>query len=354
MTDDVIVGNQVIGDFANALHANGFSAGRLRPWYDVNKRKCFINVNGKAVEYSNLAMNATLRKDEWQEIDSAVLEVAQERLVGVRDLLQAGLLKTLSQGIGATVFQWETVSDFDEAGVSMDAVTDHVGDRPKFKLESMPVPVIHKEFEFNSRQLDASRNRGETLDVTSVRSATRQVTEKQEDMLFNGADSFTFDGGSLYGYTTFPQRNSVTSADGKKWDDPAKTGEEILADVLALITANDNANHFMDSKLYIPRAYDRVLDNDFKADSDKTIRQRLLEIRGIMGIEPADRLTADQVVLVEMNREVVQLVQGMPLTTVQWSENFGFREKFKVMIIQVPNLRADQNGQTGIAHMDLS
>jgi len=252
--EDLFVGNQVYGEVANTLHQNGFDAGKLRP-YIANNGRCYINVNGRAVPYQVPAINATLRKDEWQELDAAVIEVAQERLVGVADRLQAGLLRNLSQGIGATVFEWETVSDFDDASVSMNAVTDGKGDRPNYEINQMPVPVIHKEFEFNSRQLSASRMRGEPLDTTSVRLATRQVVEKQEEMLFNGTDGPTYGGGTVYGYTNYPDRNTATSAGGGAWDDSAKTGEQIVADVIALLTANDNANHFGNSMLYVPRPY---------------------------------------------------------------------------------------------------
>jgi len=40
----------------------------------------------------------------------------------------------------------------------------------------------------------------------------------------------------------------------------------------------------------------------------------------------------------------------MPITTVQWESQGGMRLNFKVMAIQVPQLRADYSSQSGIAH----
>jgi hypothetical protein len=40
----------------------------------------------------------------------------------------------------------------------------------------------------------------------------------------------------------------------------------------------------------------------------------------------------------------------MDVTTVQWDEKGGMKKNFKIMAIIVPQLRADQNSNTGIVH----
>ncbi len=51
-----------------------------------------------------------------------------------------------------------------------------------------------------------------------------------------------------------------------------------------------------------------------------------------------------------MTTDVVREVIGMDVTTVQWETKGGMQLNFKVMAILVPQIRADQNSNTGIVH----
>jgi len=51
-----------------------------------------------------------------------------------------------------------------------------------------------------------------------------------------------------------------------------------------------------------------------------------------------------------MTTDVVRLVIGMDLITVAWDTVGGLQKNFKIMSIIVPQLRADQNGNSGIVY----
>jgi len=109
-------------------------------------------------------------------------------------------------------------------------------------------------------------------------------------------------------------------------------------------------------QLYIPSNYETVLDQDYNDSTSgvtgsDTIRARILKIASISGIKVIDHLASDNVLLVQMTRNVVRLVRGFGLQNVQWGEEGNMVTKFKVMTIQVPQIRSDQNGHTGIAHI---
>jgi len=338
---DYIDGNKVHGNVAQGLADVDFDVSQLRPFVG-NDGRPYINQGKIAVP----AINATLRKDEWLELDDAIIDEAEERLVGVQDLLDAGLVKNLADGLGTTSLEWENADDFSPAEISMDAVTQSNADRPNYELESVPLPIIHKDFNFNVRQLRASRKRGQTLDTDSARLASRQVAETVETLLFSGTPTYTFAGGTIFGYTTATDRNVVTLTEN--WDDAGKTGEEILTDVLNMKQASIDAFHEGPWWLYIPTAYDTALDEDFKAESSKTIRQRLLEVAGLDSIRVAGKLAVNTVVLVQHTMDVVRMVNGMPLTTVQWEGNGGLRQNFKIMTIMIPNIRSTQGNRSGV------
>ena len=102
---------------------------------------------------SSLRTNAVLRKDEWEQLDTAVVEVARERLNAVGDLVSRGLTYEVGNGMGTTIVQHETVSEMTRAQVTMDGVTRGENDRVTFSLVSTPLPVIHHDFQISATSL---------------------------------------------------------------------------------------------------------------------------------------------------------------------------------------------------------
>lgn len=337
-----------MGDFATRFLQCKGDINLMRPYFnDKGQPSVTMMRNGKPVMVPTT--NATLRKDEWKQLDEVLLKIAQERLGAVVDLTNAGLVFNVSNGMGTTVLEYEDMSDITEAELSMDGVSRSQGDRPEFDLNFLPLPITHKDFSFNLRVLMASRTRGDTLDTTMAELATRQVMELVETTLITGASAFTFGRGTIRGYLDVLTRNTVTLS--VNWDNAAKTGAQILTDVTNMKQAAINAKHFGPYMLYIPTAYDTVLDKDYASGYPKSIRERLMEIDGINGIKVLDKLTANNVLLVQMTGDVVRMVNGLGLTTVEWDSNGGMRKHFKVMTIQVPQIRADQDGNSGIVHL---
>jgi hypothetical protein len=312
----------------------------------------------KITSYQNIPMNvnaATLRRDEWKALDEAVMNVARERLVGIADLEANNLVYNLNNAMGTTVFEWHDVGDSMEATMTMDGVTRSKGDRPTFQHNYLPIPIIHSDYEINARVLAASRSLGNSLDTYAAENAARRIAEKLEDMLFTDVtygygETDARSRNTIYSYVNFPDKNDVVLA--KAWDHSTKTGAEIIADVLAMKQASIDDYHWGPWKLYIPTAYETVLDEDYDTTTPgTTIRERILKISGISGITVVDRLAADNVLLIEMKSDTVRLIKGMALTNLQAETEFGFVNKYKILTIQVPQLRSDRNSRCGIVHM---
>lgn len=306
---------------------------------------------GKELSPECLRTLATLRRDEWIAFDEALVEEGEIRLRGVADLIGAGLTISVANSMGKTLFEYEKVADMNPAQVSLDGAVIGEQDRQTFSSAFLPLPITHKDFFINLRTLTGSRNRGEALDTTQVRTAGRLVAEETERMLYLGGK--TFGGNPIYGYTTHPNRNEGNFAAGA-WSASARTGAEILTDVLTMITALENARMFGPYWLYIPRNTSTKFEEDFKSNSDKTIRQRIMEVDGIAQIRTVDQLTADNVIMVQATLDVAAMVQGEPLQTIQWDIQGGFIINFKAFQISLPLIRADVQGRSGVYHMTVS
>lgn len=353
---DFLGKGQAQGDVALQLQANGrLDPGRWRPFIGRDGKSYISIYKGsgdpkKPESYHTVALNnnaGTLRPDEWKQLDAAILPAAQTRLQGIADLKARGLTYNLGNGMGTTVLESHTVSDAFEAELTMDAITRSKGDRPVFGTTYLPIPIIHVDYSINARVLAASRSLGNPLDTTSAELAARKVAEKLEAMLFT-ATSYTFGGGTIYSYLNAPNKNAVTITTGT-WTSSGKTGAEIVADVLAMKQASINDRFYGPWVLYLPSAVETVLDTDYDATTPgTTIRERILKIAGITDVKIVDTLTSGYAVLVQMTSDVIRLVTGMEITNVQWSSEGNMITNYKVMAIQVPQIRSDYNSRCGI------
>lgn len=359
---DLIGKNGGEGILANRFLADGsLNLGRMRPFLGKDGNTYITAYKGgnpkEATSYSTIQLNstATLRRDEWKQLDAALLEVSRYRLGGVQDLIDAGLTYNLGNAMGTTVLEWHDVSDAMEADLTMDGVTRSPGDRVVFQHNYLPIPILHVDYEINARVLAASRSLGNPLDTTSVERAARKINEKLENMLFTNT-TYSFGAtdsrglNTIYSYVNHPDRNQVNLS--ITWDNSAMTAGGILQDVLEMKQASINDYHYGPWKLYIPTAYETILDDDYDTQTPgTTIRERILKIAGIQDIKVIDSLPANNVLLVQMTPDVVRLVRGMDLQNVEWATEGGMVTKYKVMAIMVPQVRSDQNNRTGIVHL---
>ena len=349
------------GEVAAQFQANQLNPSKLRPYLALDaegKLGSYVSIfkggdPKKPESYNTVQVNAeaVLRREEWQSLDSAILGIAEQRLTGFNDLVNRGLVYNLGNAMGTTVLESHTVSDAMEAEMTMDGVSRSKGDRPVFGTTYLPIPIIHVDYEINSRVLAASRSLGNPLDTTSAERAARRVAEKLEDMLFTST-TYSFGGGTIYSLVNHPSRELVNLSTYGDWADTATTGAKIVESVLAMKQASINNYFYGPWVLYIPTNYETRLDNDYDATTPgTTIRERIMKIAGIQAIKVIDRLASSNVLLVQTTTDVVRIVRGMGLTNVQWSTEGNFVNKYKVLTIQVPQIRSDYNNRTGIVHM---
>jgi hypothetical protein len=204
--------------------------------------------------------------------------------------------------------------------------------------------------------LAVARNAGNGIDTSEAEHATRRIMELKENMLFTDrtysfGDKGTNGRNTIYSLTNYPDRNQVTLA--LAWDDSAKTPAQILADVVAMKNASIAAKHYGPWTIFIPTAYDPILDQDYSVSgaSLMTTRERIMKLDGIQDIKVVDTLAADNVLMVQTTPNVVRIINGLPLQNIEWTTEGGMVHKYKVMTIQVPQIRSDYDGNNGITHL---
>lgn len=352
------------GAFAHQLSSGRLDVGKMRPFVGKDGKTYVTAYQGgnpkKPEAWKTLQVNApgTLRRDEWIQLDEALLGIAEQRLTGTNHLIGAGLTFTLGNAMGTTVLEYHNVGDALVAELSMDAVTRTKGDRQEFDSVFLPIPIIHVDWEINQRALENSRRLGNPLDTSMTERAGRKVMEKQEEMLFTIPEKeFSYGGGTIYSFLNFPQRIHPGGTDAQAidnisdWASPSVSGEEIVTEVLEMKQASIRNHFYGPWDLFIPTNFETKLDEDYSdAKGTNTIRERILQISNVENIVVVDKLPESNVVFVQRSTDVVRIVQGLALQNLQDQTEFGFVNKFKTLSIQVPQIRADQNGRTGLVH----
>lgn len=349
---DFILNGQASGSVANTLMQNNFDPNVLRPWVGQDNQSYIDVPTGNKDEEGNIIAqprlvgnNATLRKDEWKAMDQAVVQIARQRLRVFNELRGANSY-TIPNGMAKTVLEYEDQSDITGAEISMDGLSRAAGDRPVYDLKTLPLPIIHKDFQFSARQVMTSRNGNTPLDTTSAEMAAIKVAEEVEKLTLGVSSSYKYGGGEIFGFTNFPSRLTKTIT--------APTGSNnatVVTEILEMRQQAYDANHYGPYVLYCSPLWDQYLDTDYSsAKGDNTLRDRIRAISNITDIRTADYLTGTQLILVQQTANVARAVVGMDITTVQWESQGGMQLNYKVMAILVPQLRADQAGNTGIVH----
>jgi hypothetical protein len=290
-----------------------------------------------------------LRPNDWIAFDTAVIEGAKMRLHFISDMIAAGLTIPLANAMAKTVLEYDLIGDMDPATVSMDGMARSDNDTVEFDQARIPLPITHKDFFINLRKLMASRASGEGLDTLQGRVSGRKIGEEVERMGVLGGK--TFQQLPIYGLLTHPKRNTVSFGAGGSWNQGAKTSDQIVADIFTMMGLAAADGFYGPYWVYYPKDASLKMEADYKASSDISLRERVMAISGIQKFEVLDQLTTANVVLVQATQDVIAVVNGIQPQTIQWDVNGGFGINFKAFAIQIPLIRADINGNSGVVHM---
>ena len=119
-----------------------------------------------------------LTEEEMLYVESSVLATFS-------DVLQARKIfpvKNIGQGGGAYVYRYYDEADPSEAQISRTG-KGQSDDHPEKAPHDIDIPVIHKEFFLNWRDIAASRRQGSSILDDCIRTATRVVAEAEDTLL---------------------------------------------------------------------------------------------------------------------------------------------------------------------------
>lgn len=298
-----------------------------------------------------LVVNSALRKDEWEELDSAIVESAVAPLNMVNRFRRAGLVRRLGS-LGTLIAQYTQVSEMTAANISLSGTGAGAKDLVDFDLHGVPVPIIFKEFEINARYLQSSRLRGDGIDTVNARAAARVVGEKLEDLLVNGDTSINLNGSTIYGLTSHPDRNTDTAGNFGGGDFGTITN--IIPTFSGMIAAARGDNYRGPYGVFVSDTQYEQMSHSFYPDgSSQNALQRVGSLPQISFIDPSAWLADGEILMVQMVPEVVEMAiveTYWPITSLEWTSGDGMSSAFKVLTVFAPIIKSDFSGHSGIVH----
>lgn len=312
-------------------------------------------MNGGELTVASLRALSPFEENAQKFIDQAVVRVGLNRLVLAADIMAAGLTFPLANPLSIMEVQWEQISKAGGAQRTMSPSARGENNLPDRRQKRIPIYCTTDDFSIGIRSFQMSQRIGTPIDVTLVEEATRRVNEAVEDAALNGA--VQVDGYATYGILNAPNANA--QALSTDWTQAAPVlgtfGPAVLADVLAMIGKAQADNKFGPYNLYVGTLAGNNLENDFKANGDLTIRQRLEQIEAggrNLQVRVADQMpgsaTGVQCALVQMTSDVVDMIDGQRPTVIPWTSVDGMTLYWMVLAILCPRVRDDYDGNSGI------
>jgi len=251
-----------------------------------------------------------LTEEELLYVEEKVLETFRYNLVG-RQLYE---VQNIGQGGGAQVYRWYDESDPSEASITMTGKAQ-VDDHPEKEAHDIDVPVIHKEFFLNWRDIASSRRMGPSLIDDCIRTATWAVKNAEDRLLISGECLPGWPALGLEGlFTATGRTNNAASGN---W--PANADTDINTARAALQAAGFVG---IEPVLVGPPALIKCLDQ-FMPNTAVTYRQAFLDNNLISAaIETPNAYTGvcgvNSVVLVVPGNGNFVAVQDLPLEVHLW------------------------------------
>jgi len=315
------------------------------------KRHILTDAGEKAIQKGLLTRVDPPEPGQFDELVARVEDLGDE----IDTLRERGVDVPLD--LGTLRFEWEDVSDYDDAEVDMAASGGDDEDSLVFTNNGIPLPIVHKSFRINLRKLRSSRNRGQPIDTSGVEAATAAVSEKLEDILWGG-NSITVEGDSISGATGFTDRQTVSG--NASWD--SASADNMIDDVMRTVNSLEDAKALPGQSGYDffvhRQSYQEIRAKNAGTDDKRGVlellRNRLEqeeELPTSVRFFPVDRISAGNAVMVKPTPRYVQMPMPADIQTVMWESQGGMVQHWKVMGSVFPAWRSDQSGNSGVAHL---
>lgn len=307
--------------------------------FNDNERR--FSTNGRML----MGCASPIPKDAWGEWDKNGMGVARDVNAVYNDIAQTN---SRAVPLSVLVSHFQQISDSGEVNTSLDGRGKAKEDQAVVTYVGTPLPIYDSVASWGWRQMLQMQAEGGNLESATISNHQRKIADKLEDMTINGVSDMVVGGDQVYGLTNHPQRN--TRSTGVTLN--GATGAQWVAEIKATLELNHAANHRSPQTLYLnwdDWFYAQTTDYS-TAKGNNTIAERVMQMPNVGSIVPASNVAADTIIALDKQRDVVEMLNGMPMTQRPINRlNSEDDFKVKIMAAQAIQLKYDADSQMGLA-----
>jgi len=335
------------------LAANGAPA---RKQYDeITARRRFANNNeSHLAAMQGLDVNVgRIPQDVYRDFDAQTKSLMTGDEGGV--LLDDLLPLARSVDIGKIVSEYRRVSDGTVARSSISGQHAKPVDHVAYDYDGALVLIHDSAFGREWREMEAMRSEGFSPIVDDQAAATRAVRRKVLDNFINGDSNAVFKGVSSFGIKNSPGTQALNlGAGGLNVDltSPNTTyaqRQSVLVSAISLLQGRVN-NVEGDIMIYTsPEVWFNQLGTGTNDTRFQTFLQGLQATPGVAGIKKTNALTGNQFFAIRMDRQYIQPVVGMAMTTTPMMRTTPFSDyHWLTWMAAGIQIKRDYAGRSGV------
>jgi len=169
--------------------------------------------------------DAPLSASEWQQLDELVVSVARQLLVGRRFVSLTGPLGAGTQVVPLDVIGGAEACLHDQEGCTCEAGECDVVEVTGRKF--LALPLIHQDFRLSWRNMEASRQMGQPLELGPAAVASAASARAEDELILCGHPEHGYEG-----FLNATGRKTVALGD---WDEPGGAFAGVNAAIEALV-----------------------------------------------------------------------------------------------------------------------
>lgn len=290
-------------------------------------------------------------------IDRAIKEVGLKRLTVMRDILaMPGGRFPVPDWLGVMAVRWQREGLIGTPQWSMLPGVQGENFQPDLDLASLPMSCLSLGFQIHPRLFEEWLRYGTPLDLRIVKQATRRMNEYMELSGLYGVP-VQMGGLSAPGLYTAPHTTGIPLSGGLAWNDPSKTGQQIVGDVSTIIDTLNANQHYDPMWLYVgTKVGNHLQTTDYKtanAASSETIWQHLAAMPSIAKLAIADYIPdVNPLAFVPDPVSVIDVLDGQMPTQLSWLTGPRGLEtrNFLMLASEVPRVIESMTNQSGIVY----
>lgn len=301
---------------------------------------------------------APVPKDAWGQWAKDGIQI-RRNMIGIFDDIASSTSRSVD--IGVIVDHFATYSDNSkDVNVSLDGRSKAKTDQGLINYHGTPLPIFDNSVSYGWRQMATMMRDGGGAGMrdAAMRAKYRHIQEKLEDMTLNGVDGIDVGGAKVYGLLNHPKRNSRSTGVTLNGATPKAIKDEIVATIKEAHKDNFKSGFTIylnwDDYFYMQTYQDSMSTAQGTPTATgaqrRTIAQEILNIPGVDRIVAVDSVPADTIIALVKDREVVEMLNGMPITQrVKFRANPEDDYTFLNMAAQALQLKFDDDGKMGLA-----